>query len=131
MPAYRLEGTWFPKPGISIQWRNLDRFNKSHHMAYGSGDFMEFGSNFMEIDPQMAECAHFRFDPARALATALLPGYVADIYARVFRLFGDRADPTLEWRVHRRLLSAMSWLPDSQMNVEQYQRAMIRSLSQE
>lgn len=92
---------------------------------------MEFASAFVELNGTLDACTGSRLDVARSFASILLPSYAAEIESRVVRMFGDRPDPTLEWRAHRRLLSAMSWLPDNPMDTAQYKRALIRSLSQE
>ena len=128
LPAYKLEEAWASKPE-TIQSRYQDRFSHSYRFAYGVNDIMEFGSTFKALDERLQACA--RVDPARSLASTLLPSYSAEIESRVVRMFGDRADPTLEWRAHRRLLSAMSWLPDNPMDTAQFKRALIRSLSDE
>ncbi len=130
LPAFKLEDAWSSKPE-AIQSRHQDRFSRSYRFAYGADDFIEFASKFKDLREDLGACTHPNLDPADALAGALLPGYVATISSQVFRRFGDRADPTLEWRAHRRLLSAMSWLPDNPMDTAQYKRALIRSLSDE
>lgn len=125
-PAFKLEEAQFANPK-RIQSRFQDRFSRSFSFGYGVNGFIEFGSNFNDLSERLLAC--IRFDPARDLASTLLPSYSEDIESRVIRMFGDRADPTLEWRAHRRLLSAMSWLPDNPMDTAQYKRALIRSLS--
>jgi hypothetical protein len=128
LSAYRLEEAWASKPE-TIQSRNQDRFSHSYRFAYGVGDIIEFASKFKDLDERLPACT--RINPALDLAATLLPSYSADIESRVARMFGDQADPTLAWRAHRRLLSAMSWLPDNPMDNAQYKRALIRSLSDE
>lgn len=127
-PAFKLEEAQFQNIK-RIQSRFQDRFSRSFSFGYGVDGFIEFGSNFVDLNERLLAC--IRFDPARDLASTLLPSYFEDIESRVIRMFGDRADPTLEWRAHRRLLSAMSWLPDNPMDTAQYKRALITSLSDE
>lgn len=127
LPAFKLEEAQFQNIE-RIQSRNQDRFSRSFQFGYGADGFIEFGSNFKDLSANLVACY---LNPAEALADALLPSYFGIVSTQVSRRFGDRADPTLEWRAHRRLLSAMSWLPDTPMDTAQYKRALIRSLSEE
>lgn len=129
--AYKLGVTLIAKLGISVQSRFQDRYSRSYRSTYGVDQLMEFASAFVELNESLDACTGSRLDPSRHFASILLPSYDAEIESRVVRMFGDRADPTLEWRAHRRLLSAMSWLPDNPMDTAQFKRALIRSLSQE
>jgi len=124
--AFKLEEAQFATPE-RIQSRNQDRFSRSYSFAYGADGFIEFASVFRELNENLVGCYR---NPAEALGYALVPE-ASSISAQVSRRLGDRADPTLEWRAHRRLLSAMSWLPDNPMDTAQYKRALIRSLSDE
>ena len=130
-PAYRRGLALIAELGISVQSRIQDQFSHSFQSTRGVDELMEFASAFVELDESLDECAGTRLDPSRCFASILLPSYYEEIESRVVRMFGDRADPTLEWRAHRRLLSAMSWLPDNPMDTAQYKRALIRSLSDE
>lgn len=127
LPAFKLEEAQFQNIE-RIQSRNQDRFSRSFQFGYGADGFIEFGSNFKDLSANLVACYR---NPAEALANALLPSYFGIVSTQVYRRFGDRADPTLAWRAHRRLLSAMSWLPDTPMDTAQYKRAVIRSLSDE
>lgn len=127
LPAFKLEEAQFQNIE-RIQSRNQDRFSRSFTFGYGVDGFIEFGSNFKDLNENLIDCY---FSPAEALAGALLPSYFGIVSTQVYRRFGDRPDPTLAWRAHRRLLSAMSWLPDNPMDSAQYKRAIVRSLSDE
>jgi hypothetical protein len=127
LPAYRLEETWISKPGISIQYRIQDRFSHSYLMGYGAGDFIQFGSDFEELTSEsLIGCNGF--NSVHHLGLALLQSYAVDISGQAFRLFGDQADPTLEWRAHRRLLSAMKRLPEHELSLRQLKSALIQAL---
>lgn len=130
-PAYKRGIALIAELGISVQSRIQDRYSHSFQSTRGVDDLMEFASAFVELDESLDACTGTRLDPPRCFASILLPSYSAEIESRVVRMFGDRADPTLEWRAHRRLFSAMSWLPDTPMDTAQYKRALIRSLSDE
>jgi hypothetical protein len=127
LPAFKLEETQFQNIE-RIQSRNQDRFSRSFQFGYGADGFIEFGSNFKDLSANLVACYR---NPAEALAGALLPSYFGIVSTQVYRRFGNRPDPTLAWRAHRRLLSAMSWLPDNPMDMAQYKRAIVRSLSDE
>ena len=130
-PAYKRGITLIAELGLSVQSRIQDRYSHSFQSTRGVDQLMEFASAFVELNESLDACTGTRLDPSRYFASILLPSYFEDIESRVVRMFGDRADPTLEWRAHRRLLSAMSWLPDSAMDTAQYRRALIKSLSDE
>lgn len=126
-PAFKLEEAQFQNIE-RIQSRNQDRFSRSFQFGYGADGFIEFGSNFKDLSANLVACYR---NPAEALADALLPSYFGIVSTQVYRRFGDRTDPTLAWRAHRRLLSAMSWLPDNPMDTAQFKRALIRALPDE
>ena len=130
LPAYRLEETWISKPGISIQYRIQDRFSHSYLMGYGTEDFIQFGSDFEELTSESLIGCN-RFSAAHHLGMALLQSYAVDINSQAFRLFGDQADPTLEWRAHRRLLSAMKRLPEHELGSQKLKSALIQALSRD
>ena len=130
-PAYKRGIALIEKLGLTVQSRFQDRYSHSFQSTLGVDQVMEFASAFVELDGTLDACTDIRLEISRNFASILLPSYAEEIESRVVRMFGDRADPTLEWRAHRCLLSAMSWLPDSPMDTAQYKRAMIRSLSDE
>ena len=130
-PAYKRGLALIAELGISVQSQIQDQFSHSFQSTRGMDEFMEFASAFVELNGTLDACTGTRLDVASNFASILLPSYAEEIESRVVRMFGDRADPTLEWRAHRRLLSAMSWLPDNPMDTAQYKRALIRWLSDE
>jgi hypothetical protein len=99
-------------------------------MGYGAGEFMRFGSDFVElITENFSKC--IPSSSSNYLNLALLQEYAAAVDNQVFRPFGDRADPTLKWRAHRRLLSAMTCLPERQLGTQLLRSSLIEALSNE
>ena len=130
LPVYRLQETWLSKPGVSILFQNLDRYNQSYSAALGASNYIEFSAVFQERSSEgLLGCdAH---DSTRYLGVALVPTYMAFVSAHAGRLFKDNAPPTLEWRAHRRLLSAMTRLPLRELDAQTFRSSLIEALSNE
>jgi hypothetical protein len=131
LDAYRLLKTWLSKPDIVKQFQTLSMVSQSYYGGYGTGNFVQFGSAFEELEASdIRSIGHCNsVDAAHELSLALLQGYALNIRGLVSHRYGEQADPTLAWRVHRRLLSAMKKLPDSNMDSRQLRSALVEALS--
>jgi hypothetical protein len=130
LPAYRLEETWTTKLGVSFQFRWQDRYSNSYQMGYGVGEFMQFGSAFIDLSSEHLDRC-IASASIEYFSLALLQAYAVGVTNQILRLFRDRSDPTLEWRAHRRLLAAMKQLPDGELGNERLTTLLIEALSRD
>jgi len=131
LDAYRLHLTWLSKPNIAQQFQIQSQLSHAYYGGYGTGNFVQFGADFEELtNDKLIGCS---YDATDKLSLALLQGYALNIRGLVSLRYGEGepVDPTLAWRAHRRLLSAMKKLPDRDMNSQQIESALVEALSSE
>lgn len=128
LPAWRLQEAWWWKPGIEVRDQWLDRYSHSYREGYGVGQFVEFSAAFRELSSERIGSCEVS-NAADQLGGTLLSDYVAYINAQAYRLFAGHAPPTLEWRAHRRLLTAMRRIPDEALSAQLVKTFLIRELA--
>ena len=79
--------------------------------------------------PTAEHCS--RHSPARYLSLAVLQDNALFIGNLISLLYGKDVDGTLAWRTHRRLLSAMKRLPDSDMSSQEIKAALFSAPAQD
>jgi hypothetical protein len=127
--AYQLEDRWLQKTD-SIRYSLNHRADLSYVGAYGLHQSVEFAVNFVDRPPRsLGQYTCLTIDPADEFGLVLLQDYAFAARGFIDVQYGEKADPTLAWRVHRRLLSAMKKLPESQLDAEQVQALLIAALT--
>jgi hypothetical protein len=129
--AYQLELGWASRSG---SLRYAAESPSSYIRAYGPGNFVQFATYFMESASERipgVPCSAIDpgIDPARYAGLALLQEYAFSLSDRVRSFQGEEPHPTLIWRTHRRLLSAMRKLPAQSVSPDEIKSLLIHYLS--
>ena len=125
----RKQLTLAKKPTTITQFLIHSHVDESFLAAYGTGDFVEFGINFQELNAEQhgQRCPYL----ASFLGRALLQNYAMYIHGGAMAMFGEDYDRTIAWRAHRRLLAAMRKLPPADLDWGLIRPALIELLSRD